>query len=71
MNKITFKIESEYIKLGELLKCCNVVSSGGEAKMEITLGNCSVDGLVCLQRGKKIRSNQKVTIRGEYEIEVV
>lgn len=53
MKKIT--ITTEYIKLQDLLKLANLVSSGGEAKERIQAGEVSVNGEICTQRGKKLR----------------
>ena len=49
-------INTEFIKLESLLKLTAVCSSGGEAKMVIQDEMISVNGEVCTQRGKKIRS---------------
>jgi len=52
MNLI--KIESEFIKLDQLLKFSTVVDSGGVAKIFIQEECVLVNGEVCTQRGKKI-----------------
>lgn len=52
-NKI--KIDSEYIKLQDLLKLGGVVDTGGMAKMLIQNGEVSVNGEICTMRGKKMR----------------
>ena len=46
----TVTITTEFIKLQDLLKFADLVSSGGEAKMFIHDGQVSVDGEPCLQR---------------------
>jgi len=48
------KIDTDFIKLGQLLKLANLVSSGAESKHIILDGKVTVNGQVCLQRGKKI-----------------
>ena len=53
-------ISGEYIKLDSLLKYASLVSSGGEAKILIKEGNIFVNGEVCLNRGKKVRSGDLV-----------
>ena len=58
MEKIS--INTEFIKLDQLLKYANVVESGGLAKMVIIEGLVKVNGEVCTQRGKKIRVNDIV-----------
>ena len=50
------KISGEYIKLDSLLKYALIASSGGEAKMLIGDEQVFVNGNVCTERGKKIRS---------------
>jgi len=57
-----FKINSEYIKLGQLLKATGEVSSGVEAKITIQNGSVKVNGEVEERRGKKIIANDIVEI---------
>lgn len=59
------KITTEYIKLDQLLKFAGAVSIGSEAKELIINGKVSVNGEICLMRGKKIRSGDIVTINGK------
>lgn len=47
-------ISTEYIKLDSFLKFCGAAESGGEAKFFVAQGAVSVDGSVCLQRGRKL-----------------
>ena len=61
MNNI--KISTEFIKLEQLLKLANIVSSGGIAKELIQNGEIKVNGEVELRRGKKLRHGDIV----EYE----
>lgn len=68
MNK-KFKITDEYIKLDQLLKVCDIVGSGGHAKIIILEGEVMVNGDVATQRGKKIRSGDVVKV-GDIEINV-
>ena len=60
----------EYIKLGQLLKACNLVYSGSEAKTVINEGLVKVNGDVCTMRGKKIYRGYKV-IFDEKEVDIV
>ena len=46
--------EDEFIKLGQLMKACNLVSSGSEAKIVINEGLVKVNDEICDMRGKKI-----------------
>lgn len=61
----TIKPTEEHIKLGQLLKAVNLVSSGSEGKAVILNGEVEVNGEVCLMRGKKIVSGDKVSFNGE------
>ena len=54
-------IETEYIKLQDLLKFAAAVSTGGEAKILIQEGDVTVNGEVCTMRGKKLHPGDKVT----------
>ncbi len=67
MEKIS--ITTEYIKLESLLKLANLVGSGGEAKLLIQEGEAKVNGVVCTQRGKKLRPGDQVSFQGQ-ELEV-
>lgn len=58
-------IQTEYIKLQDLLKFANLVTTGGEAKIVISEGEVSVNGEVCLQRGKKLRPGDIVRFNGQ------
>lgn len=58
------KIDSEYIKLQDLMKFCGLVGTGGEAKIVIQNGEVKVNGEVCTMRGKKLREGDKVEFDG-------
>ncbi len=57
------EIFTEYIKLGDFLKFCGAVETGGEAKLVIQDGHVSVNGERCTQRGKKLYNGDSVCIR--------
>lgn len=59
------KITTEFIRLDSLLKLANMVNSGGEAKMLIQDGFVKVNNEICLQRGKKLRTNDLVEFDNE------
>ena len=59
-------IETEYIKLQDLLKFAAAVSTGGEAKILIQEGDVTVNGEVCTMRGEKIRPGDDVALRDEH-----
>ncbi len=53
-EKIT--IDTEFIKLQDLIKLSGAVDTGGMAKVAIQNGFVKVNGEVCTMRGKKMRS---------------
>lgn len=59
------KIDTEFIKLDQLMKYASMVQTGGEAKMLIAQGLVLVNGEICTQRGKKIRPGDEVQFDGE------
>ena len=59
----TITITTEFIRLQDLMKLANMVSSGGEAKQLIQDGQVLVNGEPCLQRGRKLRPDDTVTYR--------
>ena len=67
MNKI--EINTEIIKLDAFLKWSGIASLGSEAKIYIQEGLIKVNGEVCLQRGKKLKSGDIIEFENEkYEI---
>ncbi len=60
----------DHIKLGQLLKVCNMVSSGSEAKAVILDGLVKVNNEICILRGKKIHKNDIIDFDGK-EIRVI
>ncbi len=59
------KIKEDFIKLFQLLKYANLVSSGGEAKLVIVDGLVKVNGETEIQKGKKIYKNDIVEFQNE------
>lgn len=59
----TITITTEFIRLQDLMKLANMVSSGGEAKQLIQDGQVLVNGEPCLKRGRKLRPGDTVTYR--------
>lgn len=55
MRTEKIKIDSEFIKLQDLLKLGGAVDTGGMAKNVIQSGQVMVNGEVCTMRGKKMR----------------
>lgn len=65
----TFEIKGEFIALHQLLKACDWVSSGGEAKAVIQSGEVLVNGEIETQRGKKLRWGDEVAL-GDNKLKV-
>jgi ribosome-associated protein len=61
----TFRLETEFIRLDDLLKFQGVVGTGGQAKVLIQNGGVTVNGEPCLMRGKKLRVGDKVLVTAE------
>ena len=64
-------INTEYIKLDQLLKFANAVEGGGMAKNVILDELVKVNGEVELQRGKKLRNGDVVEFDNEKYIVVI
>ena len=58
-------INTEFIKLDQLLKFANTVDGGGMAKNVIKDGFVKVNGEIELRRGKKLRNGDIVEFNGE------
>lgn len=58
-NAVPVVIFTEYIKLQDAMKLANIVYSGGEAKLLIQEGQVTVNGEVCIMRGKKLYPGDK------------
>ena len=59
------EINTEIIKLDSFLKWCGAASLGSEAKIYVQEGEVKVNGQVCTQRGKKLKSGDIVELHGE------
>ncbi len=58
-------IDTEYIKLGALLKLAGLVSSGVEAKIFIKNGDVLYNNEIETRRGKKVYDGDIVEFAGE------
>ena len=58
------KIETDYIKLDQFLKLAGAVQTGGQAKMIISQGDILVNNEICTMRGKKLRIDDTIEIKG-------
>jgi len=59
------KIKTEIIKLDSFLKWAGLVGSGAEAKILIKEGNVKLNGVIEIQRGKKIKAGDVIEFSGE------
>lgn len=55
MKVEAIQIDSDFIRLQDLLKLSGVCATGGMAKVVIQNGEVSVNGETCTMRGKKLR----------------
>ena len=62
MEKQIIFIDTEFIKLQDLLKFAGLVETGGQAKILIQDGYVTDNGEICTMRGKKIRNGDIVTL---------
>lgn len=68
MQKV--KIDTEYIKLEQMMKFAGIVGTGSDAKLLIGNGEVKVNGTTELARGKKLRAGDIVEFEGKsYMIE--
>ncbi|MBQ7384890.1 MAG: RNA-binding S4 domain-containing protein [Ruminococcus sp.] len=62
MRTEIIKIDTEFIRLDNLLKFAGAVDTGGAAKFLIQDGRVLVNDEVCTMRGKKMRKGDKAQI---------
>lgn len=62
---IEIKLNSDYIKLDQVLKLSDVASTGGHAKFLINEGLVKVNGEVETRRGRKLKVDDLVEIESE------
>ncbi len=65
MEKINFKITTEFIELFKLLKAAGLCASGGEAKHVISESFVAVDGKTETRKACKIRKGQTIEYSGQ------
>jgi ribosome-associated protein len=68
MNTTRVGIKTEFIKLDQFLKFVGIAESGSYAKMMIFDGIVSVNGEICIQRGKKLYPDDIIGIADHEEI---
>ncbi|WP_312059549.1 RNA-binding S4 domain-containing protein [Anaerotignum sp.] len=64
-------IQTEYIKLQQILKLAGIIGQGSDARSLIAEGLVYVNGNQALERGKKIRPNDVVEVKGLGSVKVV
>lgn len=65
------KIDTEFVKLDQLLKYSGFAQTGGQSKIIIKEGLISVNDEIVTERGKKIRKGDIVKIKDVGEFVVV
>ena len=62
MEEVTINIDTEFIKLDQLLKFVGIAETGGHAKEIVLEGVVYVNNELCMQRGKKIFPGDTVSL---------
>ena len=60
-----FKVKNEFITLGQLLKACDFISSGAQAKFAVKEMNILVNDEREDRRGRKLYAGDMVIVEGE------
>jgi len=60
-----FHLNSEYIELVKLLKLLRIADTGGHAKILVEEGEVYLNGIQEFRKRAKLRSNDKIEIKGE------
>jgi len=64
ISMVSIPVETETIRLSQLLKLANVVQDGSEAKFRIANKEVRVNGVVETRRGRKLRLGDRVEFGG-------
>jgi len=64
LNK-NIEIYSDFVTLQQLLKLCNVISSGGQAKQYLASNTIIINGVNDNRRGRKLRVGDVIIINNE------
>jgi ribosome-associated protein len=65
------RIHTEFIKLQQILKLAGIIGQGSDAKAFIAEGLVYVNGVQALERGKKIRPNDEIEVKGFGTVKVI
>jgi S4 domain protein YaaA len=66
----TIRIQEQYITLGQLLKLCDCISTGGQAKMFLREVPVWVNGEREQRRGRKLYEHDVVSVEGFGEFQL-
>ena len=58
----TITIDTDFIKLESAIKLAGWFETGGQAKIRIQLGDVLYNGKQCLQRGRKCKAGDVITM---------
>lgn len=64
MEEKRLTVKEDFIRLDSAMKLAGFVSTGGHAKIVIQSGEVTVNGEVCLMRGKKLRKGDYADFNG-------
>lgn len=70
MENITVEIETDVIKLDNLLKYAGLAATGGQAGQFVLEGLVSLNGVKVTEKRKKIRPGDKLNFANEYLITI-
>lgn len=68
MKDIKLTLKTDFIKLDQLLKYADIVSSGGEAKIIIKENGVKLNGTLVRERGTKVYKGDKIELEYNGEI---
>ena len=71
MKKEMIAIDTPFIRLDALLKLSGACLSGGQAKVLVQGGQVTLNGEVCLMRGKKCVAGDEIAVIGDDTVYVV
>lgn len=61
-ENVNIEINTDFIKLDQLLKFAGIAETGGHAKEIVAEGAVVLNGEVCTMRGKKVKDGDKIEI---------
>lgn len=71
MEIMEIEINTEYIKLNQLLKLANILSNGSDYKIWILDNVVKLDDVEVTERGKKVYKGSTITINDNEVINVI